>query len=234
MLSKIWEALRSRPKDAARAVRASGPNPTHYGKFTNMTELLSKGEKFNLSKETGGDTNFYIGLEWTPPTGGQTYDLDGSIFACAYDADDNPKLVSKGHFVYFKQLQSSDGAIVHSGDNLTGLDTDDNDDEQIRVYLDKLDPRVQELSIIVNIYDAIRKNQNFGQVKKASIRICQMDAAGNPTTELLKFNLSEDYSKFTALQFGQIYKRDDGAWAFNPTGQGFENADLGTVLNVYN
>jgi tellurium resistance protein TerD len=198
-----------------------------------MSEVV-KGERFNLTKESGGDTNFYIGLEWTAPANAtSTFDLDGSVFACAYDANEDPKLVSAGHFVYFKQLKSADGAIIHSGDNLTGDDTDDADDEQIRVYLDKLDPRVQEISIIANIYDAVKKGQNFGQVKKAAIRICQMDGQGNPTTELLKFNLTEDYSKFTALQFGQIYKRDDGQWAFNATGVGFENADLGTVLAIY-
>lgn len=190
---------------------------------------VSKGERFNLTKETGGDEHFYIGLGWNA---GQDHDLDASVFGSTYNAAGDPKLTSDKHFVYFRNLKTPSGSIVHSGDNLTG--DGDGDDEQIRIHLDKLDAEgVQEVSIVVTLYNAVSKGQNFGQVSRAYVRVCQMDSAGNPTTELVKFLLSDDYSKFTAVQIGQIYKRDDGAWAFNPTGVGYENAGIGEVLAYY-
>jgi len=187
-----------------------------------------------------GSSGFYIGLEWTPPTG-VDFDVDASVFACTHDANDDPKLFRDDYFVCYAQAEkqgapfaSKDNAICHSGDNLTGIDTDDNDDEQIRIYPDRLDPQTKELSIIASIYEAKeRGDQNFGQAKKLSIRICDMDDQGNPTTERYKFKLNEDYSQYSVLQFGSIYLRDDGDWAFNPTGAGFANADLGAVWNIY-
>ncbi len=194
-----------------------------------MPQVLQKGERFNLSKQSGGDRAFYIGLSWETPTAANSahnFDLDASIFGCEYDANDDPKLVNDDYFVYYglaprpgAPFQCKDGSICHSGDNTTG--EAEGDDEQVRIYLDKLDARVRELSIIVDIYDAVNRGQNFGMVRKGKIRICKMDATGNPTEELASFNLSEDYSAFTAVQPGSIYKRDDGDWAFNPAGAGF-------------
>ncbi len=183
-----------------------------------------KGERFNLTKESGGATDFYVGLGWNA---GDSHDLDASAFVL----DENDKLVSDKHFIYFQNLNAPDGSVQHSGDNLTG--DGDGDDEQIRLHLSKLPANTGQISLVVTLYDAVRKRQNFGQVSKAYVRVCNMDAAGNPTTELVKFPLSDDYSKFTALQVGSIYKRDDGAWAFNPTGTGFENAGLGEILQHY-
>ena len=190
--------------------------------MTDTGVTLQKGERFNLTKGGGGDTAFYVGLSWDEPTAHNSafdFDLDVSAFACEYDANEDPKLISDKHFIFFNNLKAPDGSIIHAGDNRTGAG--DGDDEMIRFYLDKMDARVREISIIVDIYDAASRGQNFGMVRKGKIRICRMDAQGNPTEELAKFNLSEDYSAFSAVQPGSIYKRDDGEWAFNPTGAGF-------------
>ena len=201
---------------------------------------LSKGERFNLTKETGGKTNFYIGVEWDTPkqAGGHDFDLDTSIFGCAIDANDDPKLFREDYFVYYGRAASpgapffsEDGAIHHSGDNRTGAG--DGDDEQVRIYLDKIDPRTEEIAIVVTLHDAAIRGQNFGQVRKAKVRICEMDDSGNPTTELRRFELTEDYSAFTALVFGQIYKRGDGDWAFNAVGQGIPNGTLQQIVENY-
>lgn len=196
---------------------------------------VSKGERFNLTKESGGKTDFYVGLGWNA---GQNHDLDVSVFGL----DANGKLVSDRHFVYFSNLRSPDGGIVHSGDNLTG--DGDGDDEQLRFYLDKLDPRVEELSIVVCLYQAKARGQNFGQVSKAYVQVASMDASGNPpmvddgrggtkVDALVRYPLSDDYSKATAIQVGSIYKREDGGWAFNPTGVGFEGQEIGDILAHY-
>lgn len=204
------------------------------------TAEVSKGQRFNLTKASGGQQAFYVGLGWDAPeqASGQKFDLDVSVFGL----DENGKLVDDKYFVYFGNLRAPNDSVVHSGDNLTG--EGDGDDEQIRVYLDKVDPRVEQLSIIVCVYDARNRGQNFGQVNRASVQVATMDATGNPPTKtdsrgrtvvdsLVRYTLSDDYSSHTAVQVGSIYRREDGDWAFNPTGVGFENTEIGDIVRQY-
>ena len=193
-----------------------------------MTINLQKGQRIDLGKESGGDTNFYVGLSWDA---GANHDLDASVFECQYNPAGDPVLLDPPSFVYYNNLTSADGAIIHSGDNLTG--DGDGDDEQIRIFLDKVDPRVNEISVIVTIHDAVNRRQNFGQVKKPIVRICQMDASGNPTNEVARYELDEDASAFTALQFAQIYRKDASTpWKFNAVGQGYA-ASLNDIVTMY-
>lgn len=212
----------------------------------NTTKEVSKGERFNLSKASGGKQDFYVGLGWD--TGA---DLDVVVFGLGADG----KLISDDYFVYYglaprpgAPFSSKDGSIQHSGDNLTG--DAPGDDEQLRLHLDKLDPRVEELSIVVCIYEARKRGQNFGQVRKAHVQVATMDASGNPPVvddgrggtkvdALVRYPLSDDYGVNTAIQVGSVYKRDDGEWAFNPTGVGFGNTaaneyvELGDIVQHY-
>lgn len=204
------------------------------------TVEVAKGQRFNLTKESGGQQAFYVGLGWDAPekSNGHNFDLDVSVFGL----DASGKLVDDKHFVYFGNLRTASGSIVHSGDNLTGDGA--GDDEQIRVYLDKLDPKVEQISVVVCIYQAAARGQNFGQVNRAAVQVATMDAAGNPPTKtnargetvvdsLVRYPLSDDYSAYTAIQVGSIYRREDGDWAFNPTGVGFENTEIGDIVRHY-
>ena len=88
---------------------------------------LSKGANINLTKDAPGVTRFIVGLGWNanpnnPP------DLDASVLPCTKDASGEPKLPDATSFVFYGNLKSSDGAIIHSGDNLTG--DGDGDDER--------------------------------------------------------------------------------------------------------
>jgi tellurium resistance protein TerD len=200
-----------------------------------MSINLEKGSKINLTKAGNGDHAFYIGLYWEEPLlpAGHEFDLDASALCCYYDENDAPKLLDEKHFVFYNNLSSPDGAVKHSGDILSGSTGGSTaDTEVIKVWLDKLDPRATEVSFIVSLDKAEERGQNFGQARKAKIRICDMDANGNAGTEIAKFNLTDDYSNFSAVQPGSLYKRDDGDWAFNASGAGF-NKGLAQVLNFY-
>jgi len=197
---------------------------------------LTKGQRFNLSK--GGDTNFFISLEWDEPTqrNGVSYDLDASVFACSYNSKQQPKIVSDGHFVYYgrapkpgEPFASSDNAIHHSGDQTSG----DRDGEQVRVYLDRLDKRVEIMSVVVTIHKALARKQNFGDVANATIRVFNMDEAGDPLQELFAFDLKGDYSNYTAVHFGDIYLNESGDWEWISHGRGFERTELGDIVNIY-
>jgi len=183
-----------------------------------MAINLQKGQR-----ETLAAPKFTIGLGWDTNTSstGASFDLDASVFIMG----DNKKLLADEFFIFYNNLKSPDEAVEHTGDNLTG--DGDGDDESINVDLSKIDPRVSELCIVVTIHDAEARKQNFGQVRNSFVRI--VDASGN---ELVKYELEEDFSIETAVEFGRIYKRND-EWKFEAVGVG-QRGGLQEYLNKYN
>ena len=176
-----------------------------------MAVSLSKGGNVSLSKEAPGLKAIMVGLGWDArATDGGDFDLDACVFLCKEDG----KVRNDGDFIFYNNLKSADGAVEHTGDNLTG--EGDGDDESIKVALDKLSADVQKLGITVTIHDADARRQNFGMVSNAYIRI--LNQADNK--EIARFDLSEDMSTETAMIFGEIY-RHSGEWKFKAIGQGF-------------
>ena len=183
-----------------------------------MAINLQKGQRENLDAP-----KFIIGLGWDTNSSstGTDFDLDASLFLLG----DNKKIVSDDHFVFYNNLISPDGAVEHTGDNLTGDGA--GDDEQVKVDLSKIDAKVAEICIVVTIHEAEARRQNFGQVRNSFIRI--FDAVTNQ--EILKYELEEDFSIETAVEFGRIYKRE-GKWKFEAVGVGMKGG-LQDYLNKY-
>lgn len=190
-----------------------------------MSVNLSKGDKSDLVKEAGGTlTKVRVGLGWDArKTAGEAYDLDASVVGLA----DTGFAVSPDWFVFYKNLNSPNGAIAHQGDNLTGAG--DGDDEQIVIDLTKLPAEVTDLRFLVTIYDAkARGNQSFSLVDNAFIRVID-ESTGK---ELARYDLSEDTaSGVNALEFAKLY-RHNGAWLFKALGDGFTE-ELGGLVNTY-
>ncbi|MDG6897042.1 chemical-damaging agent resistance protein C [Actinobacillus delphinicola] len=172
-----------------------------------MAINLSKGQRATVAA-----TKFTIGLGWDENNTdtGVEFDLDASIFIC----NDNHKLISESHFIFYNNLSDPEKAVNHSGDNRTG--SGEGDDESIAIDLTKINPNATELNIVVTIHDAIARHQNFGQVRNAYIRI--IDENNN---ELMKYELDEDFSIETAIEFGRIYKRNN-EWKFEAVGTGMK------------
>jgi len=188
-----------------------------------MSVSLSKGGRVSLSKEAPGLKNIKIGLGWdTNATDtGADFDLDSSMFMVGADG----KVTADSDFIFFNNLKSADGSVVHEGDNLTG--EGDGDDEVINVDLSKVDAKYQTLAITVTIHEAQSRGQNFGQVNNSFIRIVNADDG----KELTKFELDEDYSSETAILFGTLYRKD-GEWRFKAEGSGF-NSGLEGFCKTY-
>ncbi len=146
--------------------------------------------------------------------------------ASAFILGENGKILSNQHFVFYNNLKSPNDAVVHTGDNLTG--DGDGVDEQIIIDLSKIENEASEISIIVTIHDAIGRNQNFGQIRNSFIRIA--DESSNQ--ELLKYELEEDFSIETAVEFGRVYRKN-GEWKFEAVGAGMKGG-LEDYLNKYN
>ncbi len=178
-----------------------------------MGVSLSKGGNVSLTKEAGaaGLTAVTVGLGWdVRSTTGVDFDLDASAIAC----DANGKVASDQHFVFFNNLKSPDGSIEHTGDNLTG--EGEGDDEQINVNVASVPAEIDKVVFPVSIYDADSRQQNFGQVRNAFIRVVNQ-ANGS---ELARYDLTEDASTETAMVFGELY-RAGAEWKFRAVGQGY-------------
>lgn len=173
-----------------------------------MAINLEKGQREKLTLPS-----FKVGLGWdsNQSATGEAYDIDASVFLLGTDG----KLISDNHFVFFNNLKSPDDAVIHSGDNLTGAG--DGDDEIINVDLSKISSDVNEIAFVVTIHKAAERRQNFGQIRNSYIRILNQQ-----TNEVqVKYELDEDFSIETAVEFGRIYKRND-EWRFEAVGNGLK------------
>jgi tellurium resistance protein TerD len=176
-----------------------------------MSVSLTKGGNVSLEKVAPGMTKMVVGLGWdTRATDGVDFDLDASVFMLGEDG----KVVDEKSFIFYNNLKSTCGSVLHTGDNLTG--EGDGDDESIKIDLSLVPAKVTKIAVSVTIHDAGNRSQNFGQVSNAFVRILD-EATG---TEAVRYDLSEDYSVETAMNFGEIY-RHNGEWKFKAIGQGF-------------
>jgi len=176
-----------------------------------MTVSLSKGGNVSLTKLDPKLEQITLGLGWNPRiTDGAAFDLDASVFLLASTG----KVRAEADFIFFNNLKSTCGSVVHSGDELTGAK--EGDDEQIKVNLATFPADVVRITFCVTIYEAEIRKQNFGMVSGAFIRI--LNAKTNE--ELVRYDLSEDYSLETAMVFGELY-RHGAEWKFKAVGEGF-------------
>ena len=176
-----------------------------------MSVSLTKGGNVSLTKIAPGMTAVSVGLGWdVRTTTGTEFDLDASALLC----NASGKAVDDNHFVFFNNLKSPDGSVEHTGDNLTG--EGDGDDETIKVNLTTVPAEVDRIVFPVSVYDGAARQQGFGQVRNAFIRV--INAAGG--AELARYDLSEDASTETAVLFGELY-RNGAEWKFRAVGQGY-------------
>jgi tellurium resistance protein TerD len=172
---------------------------------------LSKGGNVSLTKEAPNLTAVVVGLGWDArTTTGNDFDLDASALL----TNDQGKVLSDQHFVFFNNLKSPDGSVEHTGDNLTG--EGEGDDEVINVNLAGVPADVAKIVFPVSIYEAESRQQSFGQVRNAYIRV--LNAADQ--RELARYDLTEDASTETAMVFGELY-RHGAEWKFRAIGQGY-------------
>jgi tellurium resistance protein TerD len=178
-----------------------------------MAISLQKGQKVDLTKGNPGLSKLLVGLGWDTNKydGRGDFDLDAAAFLLT----ETGKVSGEKDFVFYSNLKHPSGGVIHLGDNRTGVG--DGDDEQIKVDLSLIPPTIHRIDFTVTIYEAESRGQNFGQVSNAYIRI--FDEAKK--TELLRFDLGEDYSIETAVVFAELYRSGE-EWRFNAIGMGFQ------------
>ena len=190
-----------------------------------MAVNLSKGQRISLEKVAPGISAAFVGLGWDTniTDTGQDIDIDASVFLL----DGNEKLISDDHFIFYNNLTSPDPdkSVEHLGDNRTGAG--EGDDEVIKVNLKQVPPEINKISMVVTIHEAEQRQQNFGQVQNAFVRV--VDAQNKQ--EVVRYDLTEDFSVETALIMAELY-RQDGEWRVNAVGAGYEGG-LQALLDRY-
>ncbi len=187
-----------------------------------MSVSLTKGGNVSLTKEAGGTLGtLTVGLGWDArTTTGDQFDLDASCILVTSAG----RVRGDGDFVFYGNKASSDGHVVHQGDNLTGEGA--GDDEQIKMNVGSVGADVDRIVVAVSIYEADQRGQSFGQVRNAYIRVVN-DAGG---AELARYDLSEDASTETAMIFGEVY-RNGTDWKFKAVGQGYQSGLKGIATD---
>ena len=176
-----------------------------------MAVNLSKGGRVSLSKEAPGLSKILVGLGWDTNSSdtGAEFDLDASAFLLGASG----KVENEKNFVFYNNLTSADGSVVHTGDNRTG--EGEGDDEAFKIDLSKISPNVKEIDIVVTIHEANARRQNFGMVKNSFMRIVD-ERSGK---EIARYDLEEDFST-------EIYFKDN-EWRFAANGSGFKDGLAG-------
>lgn len=160
-----------------------------------------------------------VGCGWDANTN-QQCDLD---VACAL-LDCQRKMKNQRDFIYYGNLQSQCGSVNHTGDNLTGVG--DGDDERLIIDLNRVPPWVEFIPIIVCIYAAAERRQNFGLVQNSFIRLIDITNEQNlgphgplyqstsyPNHQFCRYDITEHNSTSDGLIFGELY-RYQGEWKF--------------------
>lgn len=190
-----------------------------------MAVSLRKGQRVALE---GSMKLALVGLGWDTNhyEGGFDFDLDASAFLLG----ENGKVLQDEDFVFYNNLNARDGAVVHTGDNLTG--EGDGDDEVITIDFTKIPNEIKKIAVCVTIHDAAARRQNFGQVSNAYVRVAKMQDEFDTNGETaLKFDLEEEFSIETALVVCEIYKYNN-EWKFNAVAAGYQGG-LDTICKAY-
>lgn len=170
-----------------------------------MAINLSKGQSVNLEKDSGLD-KIIIGLGWNPQTSKEIdFDLDASIYLLNIDE----KCSTDENFIFYGNTKTKDGSVVHTGDNKVGLGSDKGDAEQIKIDFKKMSTLIESIPIVVSIYDAHKRRQNFGMVNNSYVRIFDL----NKNKELCRFELNNNAQKADTIIFGILYRKDK-TWNF--------------------
>ena len=176
-----------------------------------MATQLIKGGRFNISSSAPDLKKIAITLGWQVTAAGQSYEIDVSAFMLGADG----KVPNDKYLIFYNNLQSFDGSVLQS---IPEKNNPSQENKTIYgVILDKINPEIAEITFAVTIHEAEKLKANFSNIKNAYIKICNLDT-GN---ELVRYELKEDFSRETAVEFGRLYRKN-GEWKFQAVGQGYQ------------
>lgn len=171
---------------------------------------LAKGQTISLTKEVPGLSDIRVGLGWDEVKGlfklfDEDIDVDASVICYANSKVDNT--------IYFGRKKGYNNAIVHHGDNLTGFGS--GDDEKIDIHLNKLPKEITKISVIINIYEARERHQDFSKIKNCFVRIVDI----NKKKEIVRYNIDGNHKGKTGMFVADFFRESDNNWSFTAVGE---------------
>jgi tellurite resistance protein TerA/tellurium resistance protein TerD len=186
-----------------------------------MAMQLSKGERFNISKEAPDLKKMAIALGWQVTEAGQSYDIDVSAFMLGADG----KIPNDKYFIFYNNLQSFDSSVLQS---IPEKNTGSQENKTIYgIILQRVNPEIEEITFVVTIHEAEKFNANFSNIKNSFIKISNLDTK----SELVRYELKENFLQETAVEFGRLYRKS-GEWRFQAVGAGYQ-AGLQSFVDKY-
>jgi len=182
---------------------------------------LSKGERFNISKEAPDLKKMAIALGWQVTEAGQNYEIDVSAFMLGSDG----KIPNDKYFIFYNNLQSSDGSVLQ-----TIPENNNQGKENKTIYgviLERVNPEIVEITFVVTIHEAQKVNANFSNIINSFVKIVNLDTG----IELVRYELKENFTRETAIEFGRLYRKN-GEWRFQAVGEGYQ-AGLQSFVDKY-
>lgn len=185
------------------------PSRSELGGREGGVVTLSQGQEVKIRYADDTPLNkIYVGVGWDPASYGENIDVDSSVVVMSAHGEDND-------LVYFGDKEHSSGCVIHHGDNLTGADIPNADDENISVYLDKVPYSRDRLVFVLNVYKCIERKQTFGGIDNLYIRLYDPDSK----KALVEYRVKGNFSRDTALIIGMAYRKND-SWVFKAIGRG--------------
>lgn len=180
---------------------------------------LSQGQEVKISFNGKPLNRILVGIGWDPVSSqaSANMDVDSSVFVLNGNGE--------GEIVYFGNLEHPSGCVVHHGDNLTGVGSAQEDDENIDAFLDKVPRNRDRLVFVVNIYKCEERNQTLGKVKNMYISL--KDPINRK--KLVEYRVNQNMDRDTAIVIGMAYRLGSG-WMFKALGRGSRAKRIGELF----
>lgn len=192
------------------------PHRTGQSGREGETVRLSQGQEVKIRYADDRPlTRINVGVGWDPARQGINIDVDSSVIVMSGRRRDS-------ELVYYGDRQHPSGCVIHHGDNLTGEDIPNSDDENISVYLNKVPTDRDKLVFVLNIYECAERHQTFGGIKNLYIRLYDP----NSKHVLIEYKVLGNFSRDTALIVGMAYRNSEGFWMFKAIGKGSRAVDV--------
>ncbi len=164
---------------------------------------LETGEKYLINNKID---EIAIRISWQTKSTSD-FDIDTSSFLL----NKKGQVRSDKDFIFYNQPIACDNSIT--------LDSSPNtskNDSEFHIFLEKISDEVSKIAFVINIYQAVERNQKFSMVDQISLKIFEKDFNGK---ELVHYDLKGIKQDITLI-LGGIY-RQKNAWNFGAIGQGF-------------
>ena len=169
---------------------------------------LSQGQVVKITAKSGAPLKgIEVGVGWDPVVRGDNLDIDSTVFVAGHGSDMET--------VYFGELKHPSGCVIHHGDNLTGVDIPNKDDENISVRLDKVPRDRHRIIFVLNIYSSSSRHQTLKDAKNMYIRL--YDSVTHQP--LMIYKVDQNMQGCTAIVIGMAF-RDGQGWQFKAIGKG--------------